>query len=234
MPPHLVGYPIVTRNILLLLAFGLTLSGTSPALAQTPVSTAPEALAAAQTDAAALAPRREGDDMVMGAPNAPVTIIEYASLTCPHCAAFNANTFPQLKSDYVDRGLVKYVYRDFPLDRMALEAAKIARCAGPDKYFGFVDVLFRQQQSWTRGNDAEQIMGNLRRLAKVGGMSDATFDSCSKDKAIENAVLEQSLKGERELKVGSTPTLIINGQKYTGALSFEELDKVLKPLVGKS
>jgi protein-disulfide isomerase len=234
MPPHLVGYPIVTRNILLLLAFGLTLSGTSPALAQTPVSTAPEALAAAQTDAAALAPRREGDDMVMGAPNAPVTIIEYASLTCPHCAAFNANTFPQLKSDYVDRGLVKYVYRDFPLDRMALEAAKIARCAGPDKYFGFVDVLFRQQQSWTRGNDAEQIMGNLRRLAKVGGMSDATFDSCSKDKAVENAVLEQSLKGERELKVGSTPTLIINGQKYTGALSFEELDKVLKPLVGKS
>jgi protein-disulfide isomerase len=191
-------------------------------------------VAAAQTDPAALAPRREGDDMVMGAASAPVTIIEYASLTCPHCAAFNANTFPQLKSEYIDRGLVKYVYRDFPLDRMALEAAKIARCAGPEKYFGFVDVLFRQQQSWTRGNDAEQIMANLRRLAKVGGMSDATFDACSKDKTVENAVLEQSLKGERELKVGSTPTLIINGQKYTGALSFEELDKMLKPLVGKS
>lgn len=234
MPPHLVGQPIVTRNILLLLGFGLALLGTSPALAQTPVKSAPAALAAAQTDPAALAPRREGDDMVMGAASAPVTIIEYASLTCPHCAAFNANTFPQLKSEYIDRGLVKYVYRDFPLDRMALEAAKIARCAGPEKYFGFVDVLFRQQQSWTRGNDAEQIMANLRRLAKVGGMSDATFDACSKDKAVENAVLEQSLKGERELKVGSTPTLIINGQKYTGALSFEELDKMLKPLVGKS
>ena len=172
--------------------------------------------------------------MVMGSASAPVTLIEYASLTCPHCAAFNANTFPQLKTSYIDQGLVKYIYRDFPLDRMALEAAKIARCAGPDKYFGFVDVLFRQQQTWTRGNDGEQIMANLRRLAKVGGMSDATFDTCSKDKAVENAVLEQSLKGERELKVGSTPTLIVNGQKYTGALTFEELDKLLKPLVGKS
>jgi protein-disulfide isomerase len=219
---------------LLLLGFGLAVSVTSPALALTPAGTPAETLAAAAPDAATLAPRREGDDMVMGAASAPVTLIEYASLTCPHCAAFNADTFPKLKTSYIDQGLVKYVYRDFPLDRMALEAAKIARCAGPDRYFGFVDVFFRQQQSWTRGNSAEQIMDNLRRLAKLGGMSDQTFDTCSKDKTVENAVLEQSLKGERELKVGSTPTLIINGQKHTGALSFEELDKVLKPLVGKS
>ncbi len=224
----------MTRNILVLLGFGLTLALVPPAVAQTPAAGSDSTpKAAAQADAA-VAPRKEGEDMVMGAPNAPVTVIEYASLTCPHCAAFNSGTFPQLKENYIDKGLVKYVYRDFPLDRMALEAAKIARCAGPEKYFAFVDVFFRQQQSWTRGKDQAEVMANLRRLAKLGGMSDATFDACTKDKTIENAVLEQSLKGERELKVNSTPTLIINGQKHAGALSFEDLDRVLKPLVGKS
>src|SRR5258708_9441106 len=184
--------------------------------------------------AQALAPRREGEDMVMGAPTAPVTLIEYASLTCPHCAHFDEETFPKLKSEYIDRGLVKYVYRDFPLDRVALQASKIARCAGPDRYFAFVDVLFRQQQNWAASRDPNQITENLRKLARLGGMSDDTFNKCLNDKSVEDAVLAQSLKGEQEFKVSSTPTLIINGKTYPGALTFEELDKVLKPLVGKS
>src|SRR4051812_35808270 len=111
----------MTRNILVLLGFGLALSTLTPAAAQAPAGTADSAAQTTVKQAdAALAPRKEGDDMVMGAATAPVTLIEYASLTCPHCAAFNSGTFPQLKANYIDKGLVKYVYRDFPLDRMAL------------------------------------------------------------------------------------------------------------------
>jgi protein-disulfide isomerase len=185
-------------------------------------------------DAAKLAPRKEGDDMVMGSPTAPATIIEYASLTCPHCANFATNTFPQLKSAYIDKGLVKYIYRDFPLDRMALQASKLARCLGPERYFAFIDVLFSQQQNWTRSDDPNQIIENLKRLARLGGMSETAADACLKDSAVENAVLQQSMNGEREFKVNATPTIIINGRKYSGDLSFEELDKTLKSLVGPS
>lgn len=229
---------LIPRNIWFLLAFVLAAGLTPPAAGQTPSPPESQGGAsqaqAAQADAKAIAPRREGEDMVMGAPNAPVTIIEYASLTCPHCAHFDEETFPKLKSEYIDRGLVKYVYRDFPLDRVALQASKIARCAGPDRYFGFIDVLFRQQQNWAASRDPNQITENLRKLARLGGMSDETFNKCLNDKAVEDAVLAQSLKGEQEFKVSSTPTLIINGKAYPGALTFEELDKVLKPLAGKS
>lgn len=220
----------MNRNIWFLLVFLLTLAGVAPALAQSPGGQ-PARVAMDPKD---MAPRKEGDDMVIGAPNAPVTIIEYASLTCPHCANFHTGSLPQIKEQYIDQGLVKFVYRDFPLDRAALWASMLARCAGPERYFSFLDVLFRQQSNWARGNDGQQIQDNLKRLARLGGFSDATFDSCLKDKAVETAVLDQSLKGEREFKISSTPTLIINGKKHTGSIAFEEIDKVLKPLAGRS
>ncbi|MBI3707429.1 MAG: thioredoxin domain-containing protein [Proteobacteria bacterium] len=134
----------------------------------------------------------------------------------------------------VDRGLVKYVYRDFPLDRFALQASMIARCAGPDRFFAFIDVMFTQQESWAQSNDPTAITEGLRRIAKLGGMSDTTFDNCLKDSALQTAVLNQSLKGEKEFEVRGTPTLIINGRKYTGGLTFAEIDKALKPLAGPS
>ncbi|MBI3453870.1 MAG: DsbA family protein [Rhodospirillales bacterium] len=184
-------------------------------------------------DAKALAPRQDGDDMVIGLAGAPVTIIEYASLTCPHCANFHANTYPQLKSNYIDKGLVKLVYRDFPLDRIALSGSMLARCAGgPDRYFAFLDALYKQQGSWARGN-ANDMLTNLRRIARLGGMSEPAIDACLKDENVQKAVLTQSLQGEREFGVNSTPTLIINGKKQAGALTFDELDKVLKPLVAR-
>jgi len=223
----------MTRNIWFSLAFLLVAGTALPAAADMPSAT-PNRLVADAPDAKALAPRKEGDDMVMGADKAPVTIVEYASLTCPHCAHFNEETFPKLKAEYIDKGLVKYIYRDFPLDRVALQASKVARCAGPDRYFAFIDVFFRQQTNWAAGNDPNKITQNLKRLAKLGGMSDETFDKCLNDKAVEDAVLAQSLKGEQEFKVNSTPTLIINGKTHPGALSFEELEKVLQPLVKKS
>ena len=223
----------MTRNIWFLLGFAL-LSGGAAAAAESRAAGPAVAQATAAVDPKALAPRKEGDDMVMGLGTAPVTIIEYASLTCPHCAHFNETTFPQLKAQYIDKGLVKYIYRDFPLDRVALTASEIARCAGPERYFGFLDAIFRQQTSWTTGKDAAEVTENLKRLARLGGLSSQAADSCLADKALQDSILAQSLKGEKEFKVDSTPTLIINGEKHTGALTIEELTAVLTPLLKKS
>lgn len=235
-----------TRNIWFLLGFAAVLAA-GPAVAAesqsapaTPAATvapgvAPTvAQATVAADPAALAPRKEGDDMVMGSDKAPVAIIEYASLTCPHCAHFDETTFPKLKADYIDKGLVKYVYRDFPLDRMALTASELARCAGPEHYFGFIDAIFRQQMDWTSGKDANAITDNLKKLARQGGLSEEKADACLKDKALQDAVLAQSLQGEKEFKVDSTPTLIINGEKHPGALSIDELKAIIDPMIKKS
>lgn len=189
----------------------------------------------AQTGAApATGPRLDSGDMVLGAANAPVTIIEYASLTCPHCARFHTETLPQLKANYIDKGLVKYVFRDFPLDGVALSGAMIARCAGPERYFGLLDVFFQQQSSWASGNDGGKMVAALKRLARLGGLSEAQVDECLRNKEIQDAVIGSRLAGEKQFDVRSTPTLIINGQKHAGALTFEAIDKILKPLVNRS
>lgn len=184
--------------------------------------------AAAQT--AIPGPRAEGLDMVMGAPDAPITMIEYASITCPHCARLHNETMPRLKAEYIDSGKLKLVFRDFPLDRIALNAAMLARCAGPERYFTFLEVFFAQQPNWLRGTSAEQIMASLRRLARTGGMSEAQMDACLANTEVQNAVLTQTMTGEREHKVQATPTLVINGTVHRGGIGFEELDAVLKPL----
>jgi protein-disulfide isomerase len=177
-------------------------------------------------------PRLEGNDMVMGAPDAPITLIEYASLTCPHCARFQAEVAPRLKTEYVDTGKMKFIFRDFPLDRMALNAQMLARCAGPERFFGFLDVFFAQQGNWTRGTP-DQMMQNLRRLAQLGGMSAAQMDACLADQTVQNVILTNAMTGEREHKVQGTPTLVINGTVHRGGMSYEELDNVLRPLAGK-
>ena len=190
-----------------------------------------QATAPAQPADAARGPRQQNGDMVIGADNAPVTIVEYASLTCPHCARFHTETLPKLKSEYVDTGKVKYVFRDFPLDGLALRAAAIAHCAGPERYFTFLDVFFQQQANWTRGNDPEQMLASLKRLARTGGMSEAQIDDCLKNHKIQDSILASRMTGEKQFGVKSTPTLLINGQAYPGALPFDELDKILKPLL---
>ncbi|MBI3504005.1 MAG: DsbA family protein [Proteobacteria bacterium] len=175
-------------------------------------------------------PRAEGLDMVMGADNAPITMIEYASLTCPHCAHLQTEVMPRVKAEYVDTGKMKFVFRDFPLDRIALNAAMLARCSGPERFFTFIDVFFTQQPNWIKGTSGEQIMANLRRLARTGGMTEAAMDACLANPEMQNAVLSQSMTGEKVHKVEATPTLVINETVYRGGQSFEELDKILKPL----
>lgn len=208
-------------------------------LAFTQISTPVQAAGPDQTVQLAQAPvptgpRREGEDMVMGSASAPITIIEYASLTCPHCAAFSTGTMPKLRSEYIDKGLVKFIYRDFPLDGAAVRAAMVARCAGPERFFAFVDVFFAQQGGWLRtARTIDQAVQNLKPLARLGGMSEGDFDACVKNTEVETAVLTQRQKGEREWKVDATPTLIVNGKKYEGPHEFDDFDKFLRPLAGK-
>jgi protein-disulfide isomerase len=205
-------------------------SSATNALSAPQISTA-QAAPAAQPADAALGPRRENGDMVLGAANAPITIVEYASLTCPHCAQFHNQTLPKLKAEYIDTGKVKYVFRDFPLDGVALRASMIAQCAGPDRYFTFLDVFFQQQPNWMRGNDGEAMVASLRRLARTGGMTEAQIDECLKNQQVQETILASRMAGQNQFNVRSTPTLIINGKNHSGALPFDELDKILKPLL---
>ena len=167
-------------------------------------------------------------EAVLGASDAPVTVIEYASMTCPHCASFHANAMPALKEEYIDQGKVRLVYRDFPLDANALKAAIVARCGGEDSYFAFVDVIFTQQQRWARAPDP---IAALKQLVQIGGLSGTEVDACLADKTLEEAVLSDRLSGQNEHNVESTPTFIVNDQKHVGIDDPAEWRKILDPML---
>jgi protein-disulfide isomerase len=171
------------------------------------------------------------DDRILGNPDAPITIVEYASLTCPHCAHFANEVLPELKKKWIDTGKVKLVLRDFPLDEPALRAAMIARCAPADRYYAYVDTFFAAQEKWVMARD---YLEALARLVKLGGMSKDEFDNCLKNSALEDKIVQERLIASKELDVNSTPTFFINGTKFTGAPTAEEFDKVLSGLSAKS
>jgi protein-disulfide isomerase len=171
------------------------------------------------------------DDRVLGKPDAPVTIIEYASLTCPHCAAFERETLPKIKEKWIDTGKAKLIFRNFPFDKPALQGAMIAACAPAERYFNFIDVLFQQQQQWAAAQDPAAALG---RIAKLGGMSDQQVQSCLADKELENKIVAGRLTAEKELGVSSTPTFFINGRKLVGAQEFGKFDEALQQAGPKS
>jgi protein-disulfide isomerase len=168
-------------------------------------------------------------ERVLGKPEAPITIVEYASMTCPHCARFHKETLPKLKAAYIDTGKAKLIYRDFPFDGLALRAAAMARCAPAERYFAVVETLFQQQEAWTRAKDPLAALGNIGKLA---GMSQASIDACLKDTRLLDAIVQIRLDGEKKEGVDSTPTFIIAGKKISGAEPFETFDKLLKTLPG--
>ena len=147
-------------------------------------------------------------DMTMGNPDAPVTVIEYASMTCPHCANFHRDNLPRLKAEFIDTGQVLLVFRDFPLDQLAVIGAVLARCAGPERYFPFVDALFRQQEAWARSDDPLQA---LSQIGQLGGVNRAAFDACLENEQLVDAVVNSRLQAEQQYGVGNTPTFIVNG-----------------------
>ena len=190
----------------------------SPAAGAAP-SSAPATQAS--TQAGALTP----DDHILGNREAPVTIIEYASLTCPHCAHFHETTLPRLKTEYIDTGKAKLVYRDFPLDQVALRAAALAECVPADRYFGLLSILFQGQNNWATAPDPNAA---LARLGKLGGLSDEQVTACMNDEKRIDAVVAERLAGEQQYAIRSTPTFIINGKKYTGAPTFEQMQDSIK------
>jgi len=169
-------------------------------------------------------------DMALGPANAAVTVTEFASMTCPHCAAFDQAVFPKLKSEYIDTGKIRYVFREFPLDIKAAAGSMLARCIAKgdaSKYFTVVDLLFKQQSDWVMKNTTE----TLTRIGKQAGLSQQAVEDCLKDQALLDKIAADQKYASEVLKVNSTPTFFVNGEKITGETSFEEFEKRIKPLL---
>jgi protein-disulfide isomerase len=169
-------------------------------------------------------------DRVLGKDDAPVTVIEYASMTCPHCAHFAETTYPELKKRYIDTGKVRYIFREFPLDPLAAGASMLARCADKDKFYPLIETLFQQQRQWAVEKPIPQLMA----IAKQAGMSEKTFNACLSDQKMLDAMQAEQKRATDKFGVNSTPTIFVNGQKQVGASSIEDLAKVIDPLVNKS
>jgi protein-disulfide isomerase len=178
-------------------------------------------------------------DMVHGAANAPVTIIEYASMTCPHCAAFQKDIIPKLNQDYVDTGKVKVVFREYPLDGAARMASAVARCLSGDQYFSFIDLLFKNQMNWIKDFDnnnqltKEDILEGLSQMGRFAGLSREKVQSCADDPKNLALVDANWMEGQTKYNVNSTPTFLINGTPHAGEIPYDELQKILDPLVKK-
>ncbi|WP_374443502.1 DsbA family protein, partial [Stella sp.] len=170
-------------------------------------------------------------DRVIGKPDAPVTIYEFASLTCVHCAAFHKDTLPKLKENWLDTGKAKLVFRDFPLDGLALRAAMMARCLPPERYFPVVDILFKNQDNWSRARDPLAALSGIGRLS---GLSQDAFDACMKNEELQKAVLARAFEGQQQYRIEATPSFVIQGELFRGAASYEELDRVLKKVASGS
>lgn len=163
-------------------------------------------------------------DRVMGRPDAPVTIIEYSSLTCPHCASFHKETLPKIKKTYIDTGKARLIYRDYPLGGLALAAALMARCAPSKRYYGFIDLLFRNQESWSKSNNPR---AELARIALFGGMGKKDFDACLNNQPLMDAIRLRAKADGKTHGIDSTPTFIIEGEKISGAYPFDHFKKII-------
>ena len=171
-------------------------------------------------------------DMALGPNDAAVTITEFASMTCPHCAAFNAEVFPKIKSTYIDTGKIRYIFREFPLDIKAAAGSMLARCIAKDdaaKYFAVIDVLFKQQMDWAYGKTS--TTDGLTRIGKQAGLSQEQVDTCLKDQALLDKIAADQKYATDILKVNSTPTFFINGDVIKGEASFDVFDAKIKSLL---
>jgi protein-disulfide isomerase len=218
---------MVTRRAF---ATTLSLAGLAALVAYAPLPSIGDAMAQNATAALAAEPVSL-PDMALGPKGAPVTIIEYSSMTCSHCATFGETVFPRIKSKYIDTGNVRFVFREFPLDNKALAASMLARCIANDdagKYFGAVDTLLKQQDQLVA-----HTTDTLKLIGAQAGMSEQAIDTCLKDQALfDKLVVDQKIAHEI-VKVNAVPTLFINGEKTEGTKSFEELDGKIWSLLRK-
>ena len=167
--------------------------------------------------------------IVSGNENAKITIIAYESLTCSHCATFHKEIYPKLKKDFIDKGLVKIEFRNFPLDVAAFNAAKIAQC-NSNSGLEILETLYTNQSVWVKGAAIEELNDNLKKLMKKKGFN-IDFDKCINDKKIEDFVLNDRIEGVKNFKVNSTPTIIINNKKFEKTLNYKNLKKSLEKMI---
>ncbi|MFL5072542.1 MAG: DsbA family protein [Xanthobacteraceae bacterium] len=164
-------------------------------------------------------------DQVLGAAEAPVTIVEYASMTCPHCAAFHETTYPELKKRYIDTGKVRFIFREFPLDPLAAAGFMLARCAGDGKYYPMIETLFHQQKTWA----VQKPIPPLLAIAKQAGFSQQSFEECLANQKLLEDIEKVRERAAAKFGVSSTPTFFINGERAAGALSIDDLEKKIQP-----
>ena len=165
-------------------------------------------------------------DMALGDPDAPVTIVEYSSFTCPHCATFNQGAFRQIKENYVDTGAVHYIKREVYFDAYGLWAALVARCGGPERYHGVVEMLYQNQREWAGSSDGAVVAENLRRIGRRAGMDNDQLDACLADRDKATALMEVYRSNAEEYGIRSTPSFVINGQTYTN-MSFADFETAI-------
>jgi protein-disulfide isomerase len=187
----------------------------------------PPGASAQDLDAQELATAEPLPGRAIGEASAPVTVIEYASLSCHHCARFHTRTWPTLKSKYVDTGHVRFIFREFPLNTLALAATMLTRCIEDDKWYELLDRLYQTQETWTH---SKQPVEALAEVAAQAGMTQPQFDRCLDDKSLVKDIVAFARRG-LELGVSSTPTFFVNGQKHVGALTIEDFEKVLEPML---
>ncbi|MCC6777643.1 MAG: DsbA family protein [Hyphomicrobiales bacterium] len=215
------------RNLLLGAAAAaiLVAGGTGYYLWRAPESAIAQPIGGADVPMAELMQPGPLGDEVLGSASAPVTVIEYASMTCPHCSQFHETTYPELKKKYIDTGKVRFIFREFPLDPLAAAGSMLARCAGKDKFFPMLEALFSQQKDWV----VQKPLEPLFKIAKQAGFTQQTFDECLANQQILNGLEETRTRAAQKLNVNSTPTFFINGKVHRGAITMEELDKQVAP-----
>jgi protein-disulfide isomerase len=165
-------------------------------------------------------------EMILGNPDASVTLTEYASFTCPHCASFHENVMPKLKSEYIDTGKIKFVYREVYFDRLGLWGGMLARCGGTKKYFGIADMLYKRQKEWTAGEDGTVIAENLYKIGRIAGLKNEDMQACLQNQDMAKALVAAFQENAETDSVDSTPSLLINGVNH-GNQSFGDLKKLL-------
>jgi len=214
-------FQVITRRKLLVGASAIAI-----VVAITGIETLQPAAAQSVTAVELLVPPPLGD-RTLGKDDAPVTIVEYASMTCPHCAHFHETTYPELKKRYIDTGKVRFMFREFPLDPLAAGASMLARCADKEKFFPLIETLFQMQRTWA----VEKPIPPLMAIAKQAGFTEQSFNTCLSDQKMLDAMQEEQKRATDKFKVNSTPTLFINGKMQKGGVTIEELAKVIDPLI---
>jgi len=209
----------LTRRQMFTAPATVVLAGTAGVVASLP--TRPARADTPETDLAELAKAGPDGDVVLGSDKAPVTVIEYASMTCPHCAHFAETTFPELQKRYIDTGKVRFIFREFPLDALAAAGFMLARCAGKDKFMPVVETLFAKQREWM----VEKPIEPLRAIAKQFGFTEQSFDQCLANQKVLDGIQDVRDRAATKLGVNSTPTFFINGKKLVGDQPIEAMAK---------